>query len=257
MSLIKFTSEKLINKGKTGIITPDKDGYYELVVGGLNCYNSAGEYYSLAPSVKKLFENSSTFMRKVNKQILYGENGHPVFTKGMTDDEYLRRIYYISEENIVCHFSDIWLDEKYGKNNPEFNNPGLVAIMAKVKPFGNKKHILQDSLDNRLQNLCFSIRSLTNNYYHKGTKIKELVEILTFDLVSEGGISIANKYDSPALESVMEDITVTKEKLIKIYNDIPDLVSMENSRSSLLNTINNFEIMKQESKIAIPIYNKW
>jgi len=255
--LVKFTSEKLINKGKTGVLTPDRDGYYELVVGGLNCFNSAGEYYPLTNSVKQLFENSSTFMRKIKSGKLLGENGHPEYTKDMSVDDYVRRIYYISEQNVVCHFSEIWVDEKFGLNNPEFKNPNLVAIMAKVKPYGEKKHILQDALENRLQNLCFSIRSLTNNYYQRGTKLKELAEIITFDFVTEGGISIANKFDSPSLESMMEDIIVTKEKLIKIYNDIPEGLSTESSKSNILQTINTFDTIKQSKDIKIPIYNKW
>lgn len=257
MSSTQFTSEKLVNKGKTGIITPDKDGYYDLVVGGLNCFNSVGQYYSLDKEVEKLFLDSSKFMRKVNNQILCGENGHPEYVKGMTDDDYLRRMYYIKENNIVCHFGKIWLDMDYGKNNPEFKNPSLVAIMAKVIPYGEKKLVLQDALDNRLQNLCFSIRSLTNVYYHRGVKVKQLVDIITFDLVSEGGISIATKYDSPSLESVMDDIVLTKERLIKVYNDTPDLISTESSKSNILDTINNFEIMQKKSKVTIPIYNKW
>lgn len=109
-------------------------------------------------------------MRKIKNRVLTGENGHPEYAKGMSEADYVRRIYTISEQNTICHFGDIWLDEKYGLNNPEFKNPNLVAIMAKVKPFGEKKQILEDALNNRMQNLYFSIRSLTNNYYQREVK---------------------------------------------------------------------------------------
>lgn len=56
---------------------------------------------------------------------------------------------------------------------------------------------------------------------------------------------------------MMEDIIVTKEKLIKIYNDIPEGLSMESSKNNILQTINTFDTIKQSKNIQIPIYNKW
>lgn len=260
---IKFSSEILLNKGKTGLLSPDADGYYELIIGGINCFNSCGEYYAMAKSVEDLFKSSSTFMRKVKSGKLYGELEHPEFTQGMDKDSFIRRIYHIDGRNVICQFKDIWLDLDFGKKHPEYNNPDLIAIMAKVIPHGVHEKILRDSLTNKFINPCFSIRSITNNYYHKGTMIKEIDDIITFDYVSEGGIAIANKWDSPALESrdsflkpIMKDIILTKEKLLKIYNDIPDTVSVEsNTRNDIMNTVNIIE--KNNKKLVKPIYVKW
>lgn len=262
-SIIKFSSEILVNKGKTGILTPDQDGYYELVVGGINTFNSCGEYYAMSNSVRALFESSSTFMRKVKSGKLYGELEHPEYVEGTSKDAYIRRIYHIDSNQVVCHFKDIWLDEDFGKNHPEHNNPNLIAIMAKVTPHGNKKHILQDALNNKFINPCFSIRSITNNYYHRGKLVKELDDIITFDYVSEGGIAIANKWDSPALESngsylktAMEDIILTKEKLTKIYESIPEYVSTEsNLRSDIKNSIAIID--NSVKQVRKPIYTNW
>lgn len=262
-SIVKFSSEILVNKGKTGTLAPDQDGYYEMIVGGINTFNSCGEYYAMSNSVKALFETSSTFMRKIKSGKLYGELDHPEFKEGMSKDNYLRRVYYIDPNQTICHFKDIWLDENFGRNNPEYNNPNLIAIMAKVIPHGDKKQILQDALNNKFINPCFSIRSITNNYYHKGVLIKELDDIITFDYVSEGGISIANKWDSPALESnisylktTMDDIILTKEKLNKIYQTIPDYVSNEsNLRHDIKNSITIVD--NSNKRVRKPIYTNW
>lgn len=262
-NVIKFGAEVLVNKGKAGILTPDADGYYELIVGGINCFNSCGEYYAMAKSVEDLFKSSSTFMRKIKSGKLYGELEHPEFTRGMDKDGYIRRIYQIDSRNVICQFKDIWLDLDFGKKHPEHKNPQLIAIMAKVIPHGVHEKILRDSLNNKFINPCFSIRSITNNYYHRGTLIKEIDDIITFDYVSEGGIPIANEWDSPALESrdsflkpMMEDIILTKEKLLKIYNDIPVSVSLEsNIKSDINNSINIIE--RSKNTVRKPIYTNW
>lgn len=262
-NIIKFGAEVLVNKGKAGILTPDTDGYYELIIGGINCFNSCGEYYAMAKSVEDLFKSSSTFMRKIKSGKLYGELEHPEFKQGMDKDSYIRRIYHIDGKNVVCQFKDIWLDLDFGKKHPEYKNPDLIAIMAKVVPYGVHEKILRDALTNKFINPCFSIRSITNNYYHRGTLIKEIDDIITFDYVTEGGISIANKWDSPALESrdsflkpMMEDIILTKEKLLKIYNDIPMSVSVEsNVKSDINNSISIIE--KSKNTVRKPIYTNW
>lgn len=262
-NIIKFSSEILINKGKAGTISPDQDGYYDLIVGGLNCFNSCGEYYTISDSVRNLFSSSSTFMRKIKSGKLYGELEHPDFKQGMSKDDYIRRIYHVDGGRHICHFKDVWLDENFGRNNPEYGNPNLVAIMAKVIPYGVYEKILKDSLTNKFINPCFSIRSITNNYYHKGKLIKELDDIVTFDFVSEGGIAIAAKWDSPSLESnnsylksTMDEIILTKGILTRIYNDVPDFISVESSfRSDVKNSINIIE--NKSKQVREPIYTNW
>ena len=43
---------------RSGVLKPDKDGYYIMPVGGLNVFNSAGQYYAY-DKAKALFEESS------------------------------------------------------------------------------------------------------------------------------------------------------------------------------------------------------
>ena len=237
-----FTSTKLNYLGKKGDLRPNVDNYYTLIVGGLNTFNSANEYYP-ENEANNLFLKSSKFMRRVTSGCLYGELGHPKQIPGMSQDDYVRRILTIDESNICCHFKNIWLDTQFGKNNPRFNNPKLIAIMAEVKPSGAKGSVLQDSLANKNENVAFSIRSLTSDYWVRGVKHKVLHTIVCWDVVVEPGIAIANKWDSPSLEKVSEQL-VTIPKLKSLCNE--SRVSLE-SRSLI-------EEIKEVVSHKTPIY---
>jgi len=217
MSIIKFTEAKLSNTGKKGILTPDEHGYYEHVIGGLNTLNSADEYY-VADGVTQLFEQSSLFIRRIKNGCLKGELGHPKQAPGMGMKTYMRRIMSIEETNVCVHYADVFLDPNYGKKNPQLRNPHLVAIIAKLKPSGPKAQSLKDSLDNPKENVCFSIRALTKDRMIRGTNYRTIVQIVTWDCVTEPGIAISNKWDSPAMET-LSDSPITIKQLEKLAND--------------------------------------
>jgi Peptidase S80 family len=258
MSGVHFTATRLVGTGKKGILLPDADGYYTMPIGGLNVFNSVKQYYALE-GAEKLFQESSVFMRRVRGGNLKGEVGHPKKLPGMTDDEFIERVVTIEETNICCHFADIWLDADFGKNNPELKNPALVAIMAKVKPSGAKGAFLKEMFDNSQENLCFSIRAQTRNYYERGQCIRVLSHIFTFDHVNEPGIFHANKWASPALEGLEE--TVVNSKAVHRVADKASIFATEDSR-----------VLARELKMAmeehdkgqrrggsssVPLYQKW
>lgn len=197
--IVKFTETIFSNKNKQGIITPNSDGYYTMVLGGLNTYNSAGEYY-VAEGVVQAFESSSHFMRRVRNGALYSELGHPKRVPGMNLEDFYRRIVTVDENNICAHISEVWLDFDFGKKNPGLSNPDFVAIMGLVKPTGPKAKSLQDSLENPKQNTAFSIRGITENNERNGRTERKLTEIITFDNVPEPGIAAACKAHNPGLE---------------------------------------------------------
>ena len=114
MTRINFSVIK--PKGKQGILRPDGQGYYEQIIGGLNMDNSAGMKYTAEKKVLDLFDNSSTFKRKIERGVLYAENGHPKFLPGMTKADFINRIYQIYEENTCVHFKDVWVDNTLMKN---------------------------------------------------------------------------------------------------------------------------------------------
>lgn len=247
-SIVKFTETIFSSRGKEGVLTPDSDGYFSVVVGALNSVNSAGEFYT-AEGVIDLFKGSSQLMRRISNGALYSELGHPKRLPGMSLNDFYYRVISIEETNICGHFSEIKLDMDFGRSNPELNSPNLIAIIAKVKPAGPKADALKLALENRKQNTAFSIRGLTDNYSANGKTVRKLTNIITFDFVTEPGISIADKVYSPAVESFssnayttseLTDTLVDKEVLRKVLEKGFETIGTEDSKDlfkDILSTI--------------------
>lgn len=245
--MLKFTSTALRQDSK-GILKPDENGYYTFILGGLNTYNSAGEYY-VAEKAVELFKNSSSLMRRISNGALYSELGHPKKQPGMSLEDFYRRVLTIDENNICGHISEVWLDTEYGKKNPDLNNPDLIAIIGKIKPFGTKANFLKDALENSKQNIAFSVRGLTDNLNRNGRVERILTEIVTWDCVLEPGIKIANKWNSPVLED-LSDTIVVKEKLLKVAKEeLNNKFANENTKDMLKNLVKVFDV-KPNNKLA-------
>lgn len=226
MQTVRFGSSALNGTNKAGIVPKDADGYRTMTIGGLNIFNSAGQWYSY-DGAKALFESSSQFMRRVSRGALRGEVGHPRQEKGQSFDDYVQRIMEIRESNVCVHFKEIFLDFNSVK---DANGRAVVAIMAKLTPSGPHGAALEKSLENKDENVCFSIRSFTKDYYDRGIEVRELKNIVTFDYVNEPGISIANKYAAPSLESLEENM-VTQSQLSRIVkNELNNDLATESSK---------------------------
>lgn len=262
MSTIKFSSTRILPTGKKGIIKPDANGYYTTILGGLNCYNSAGAYYPASDEVRKLFEDSSILMRRIKKGVLKAELGHPKQTPGMSDMDYYQRIMDIDEKCVCAHISEIWLDEEFGKNHPEYNNPNLIAIVGRVAPSGPYGHVLKRSMENPEENSCFSIRSITEDRWEHGRVNKTIKTIVCWDMVLEPGLALATKYDSPALESFQESkiLTVEYEKPIslnqlkRLSNNCETKLSASLEASKMIDEVIQTLIKKPE---ILPAYANW
>jgi hypothetical protein len=209
----------LAAKGKKGIIKPDSDGYYELVVGGLNIFNSANSFYTADSA--SLFENPS-FKRRIQNGALKGEVGHPfndctgsAGSNGscyVSQEAFLDRFLTIRETNVCAAHSKIWLDFDRIKDK---NGRPIIAIMAKTKPAGIHADVLKDSLDDPKQNTAFSVRGITEDRMVGGIRNRTLKTIITFDYVNEPGIHVATEWESPALESFYEK-QVDSRDIIKL-----------------------------------------
>jgi hypothetical protein len=135
MEDIKFTCSSLTGTNKKGTISKDKDGYYDMVIGGLNILNSAGEYYEYN-GAKELFKSSSSFYRRIKRGVLRGEVGHPRRQPYQSLDDYMARILDIDEKNVCVHFAEVYLDFE------NFSNPDgtkAIAIRSKLAPDGLSK----------------------------------------------------------------------------------------------------------------------
>lgn len=257
MGMIKFTSTRVLPVGKKGIIKPDSDGYYTTVLGGLNILNSAGAYYVCNDAVRKLFEQSSTLMRRIKKGVLKAELGHPKQTPGMSDIQYYQRIMDIDEKNVCAHIAEVWLDDEFGKKHPEYNNPNMIGILGKVAPSGPYASTLKIAMESPKENCCFSIRSITEDHWEKGRTTKVLKTIVCWDFVGEPGLAIATKYNSPSLENftlVDEDMPITKRQIERLIGDNITGTNLSTESREILHEV-LYDTL--EKPISVPAYVHW
>lgn len=222
-----FGCTALLGTNKAGILKCDADGYYQVVLGALNFPNSAGAIYPYGDSAKQLFKESSSFIRRINNGALRGECGHPRMQPGQTMRDFMGRVLDIYEPNISHHIRRVWLDYDAVKDE---RGRRVLAIMGEVKPSGPMGAALKAALDNPSENVCFSIRSLTNDQMVGGIVHKHLKTIVTWDWVNEPGISVAKKWHAPSLESFEEDVQILPVHLAALRDQQQSMgVSFESS----------------------------
>ena len=250
-----FTATKLPMLKKQGKIEPDADGYYELVVGGLNTHNNTKAWYYTAEGARQLFGPGSLLHRRIANGCLRAEVDHPKQKPGESMEHFIGRMLDIDRDNVCAHFKAIWLDENFGKEHPEYNNPGLIAIMALVKPSLPKGAMLKESLDNPHENVCFSIRATADEGFVRGKRVRVLKEVITIDFVNEGGVLVASKWDSPATEGIDNDevaVRITKELLDRVAASTHTSLATESSQEAIA-----YLAEKHFKTHAKPIWAKW
>lgn len=205
---VRFECTRLGNH--LGVLDQDKDGYYVMPVGGLNVFNSAGQYY-VFEEAKSLFEDSSPLMRRVQRGVLRAENGHPYKEPGMTENDFIRRVLTIRESNVCAFHKEIWLDFDSVKDK---NGKPVIAIMSRVAPSGPHGAMLEKMFARGGENVCFSIRAFTTDRMVGGVLQRKLDTVITFDYVNEPGIDFAEKFRAPALEAeVIEETRFTRGQM--------------------------------------------
>jgi hypothetical protein len=210
MELFRYGCTAIQGLNKAGVMVADENGFYDMVLGGFNVHNSADAWYPWTPSVQTLFSKSSAFQRRIMDGALRGELGHPRMVPGMTDRQFMSRILDIYEPNVCQMFGEVWADDSLFKGR---DGQPIIAILGKVKPFGDKKEALLDALETPKANACQSIRSLTDDTIRRGRVEKEVRAIITWDHVNEPGIAIARKWNSPSLESRGDTMVISRDML--------------------------------------------
>ena len=244
MTIIEYEATKLSND-KKGVLPRDSDGYYTVPVGALNVSNSRGDFYPLL-GAKHLFDTSSALQRRISSRCLMGECGHPVREPGMSDSMFMARVIDVRETNQSHHIKKIWLDDNGDKS-------GLVLIMAQLIPQGPKGPALQQALENNCSNTCFSIRSFTANSFVRGKTIRTLSEIITWDWVTEPGIAVATKFNSPTLESLTQH-NVSRKSIQQVVDSKLSGFSTESSKETASRVLRLFD---RDDRVAAPLYSKW
>ena len=208
-NIAKYSCTALAGTNKVGRLKTDEHGYRQMVLGAYDFDNSAGATYPFE-SAKSLFESSSSLMRRIANGQCRGEYGHPKPLPGMTNQQFLERILRIEESAICVHFKEVWIDKDNVKDE---NGKPVIAVMGKVKPCGPHGPALEQQLSNTEENVAFSVRSLTNDRMVGGKLNKHMKVLVCWDYVNEPGISVANKYQAPALEGIAEDIEIVPSML--------------------------------------------
>lgn len=177
----------------------------------------------------------------------------------MSDHEYLNRIRKIDDDRVCAHIRALTIVD--GVN--EHGRPCKLVI-AEVKPYGPMGKYMEASLRNPHQNTYCSVRSITRDNMQTG--IKYTTEISTWDMVGEGGIYTANKFNSPALEAFAtkyheghgHEITITPVTLIKASKEHTRLKGLGLESS-------NYDVTELAEKLgwdlvpnkARPAYMRW
>lgn len=229
--IVSFGCTALVGTNKRGTLKCDADGYFQVVLGALNTYNSGGQYYPAGPA-QGLFASSSAFMRRVTGGNLRGECGHPRKQVGESDREYAIRLNDIYEPNVSHHIRKVWLEEGH---RDEAGRP-IILIMGEVRPCGPRGPALKEALENRFEDVCFSIRAFTFDTPIMGVMQKHLRQIVTWDWVNEPGISAAHKWRAPTLESFQDtEFSLSREMvLVMASEERARGVSMESDKSSII-----------------------
>lgn len=229
---LKFECTALIGVNKVGQLEKDKDGYYHVTFGALDLPNSIGVPYSY-DLCKHEFDPNSIFMRKVFGGKLYSEVEHPeppIKDPRHPDfeDVWIERSRQIALTNACGHIRSVFCDPG---TDPQTGRP-IWIIHGWIKPEGIHAGVLQSLLDNKHANVCFSLRSVIDTVMHKGQKVRKFQELITFDLVSEGGLHIATKYNSVGFESYV--VASTKPTSIEVtMNSLTKIRERELARSRM------------------------
>ena len=245
---VVFESVRLKGTGKLGVIKPDKDGCYTQVIGALGAYNSRGDYYDFNAGVR-FFKNDSSFMRKIQRGVLKAEQGHPK-RNGMSLHEYQERILRI-EETLTCGtWRQIWLSNDDLKDE---QGRKIIPIFGKIYPSGPFRDSLIHAFESPGEQVCFSIRSFTKDTpRNNGTYFKELLNIVTFDYVTEPGMYNAEKLLSPSIESIEEEVDI--KSMINVLDSTPT-ASMESATDTKEFRNQLADIIEKETKK--PSFMRW
>lgn len=238
-----LTCTALNGTNKAGLIKADAAGYYEMVIGAFDVPNSRGDIYT-AESARRLFKDSKLLMRRSDGGYLRGEYGHPKREVGQSVREFISRNHEIDERYVSHLFKEVWLDEK---NIRDESGSTIIAVMALVKPTGPYGDVLAKQIESD-ENVAFSIRCFCDDKVQpNGTLRRSLRNIITWDYVNEPGIKNANKYASPACESLRDILTdeeITEQMIYDIAQDLrKNPIACESERYLRINeTLESFKI---------------
>lgn len=200
-------------------LTRTEDGYYKVVVGALNTFSRENIFYIKDTLEEQLNDKSSILVRRISNGQLFGERGHPTIPVNRSEEEQLKTMVTIHQDNISHHIKDIEL-KTTETPAPIPNKGNVIKVVATLAPAGVHAEEIRNSLDNPNINTAFSLRALHQMEYVNGIAMKKIFMFITWDWVIEPNMSPANKWESLTLDNLdISSITTTKlEDFIKRNN---------------------------------------
>ncbi len=256
MKCVEYGCTALMGTNKVGNLKKDEKGYYEVLLGALDVYNSGQAWYPATQKARTLFEDSGLLQRRIKDGALRGEYGHPKRQTGQSMQDYLLRCMTIEETLQAFHIKSVRLDDSLIKG-PDGRK--VVAIIAKILPSGPYGPALERQLNNPDENVCFSIRALTDDKYVRGELQKELKQIVTWDYVNEPGLWPAKKWHSPTLECFAGDTLMVTTDIISSLATAQSrgMVSMESLALSLEDLMESLGFVPGEQTYEKPASGRW
>lgn len=254
-----FGCTALMGTNKTGLLKPDESGYYRMVLGAFDAFNSGDQFYPAGPALE-LLQDSGVLQRRIANGALRGEYGHPRKLPGMTDRDFLLRLADIVEQNVSHHIRRVEIIPQGMRD--ESGRP-VIGVLGDIKPCGPFGQALQASLDAKDENVCFSIRSITNDRMERGRWNKYIRAIYTWDYVNEPGMSGAKKWHAPGLESLQE-VVADEHSMRRIAADVARTSkgagNESNSQAAIRQVMRDLGFTEDKpsaSKIYVPPSGKW
>ena len=180
MAGVSFVSTALLGTNKVGDLKADGSGYYEVVLGGFETSNMHGHYYSWEDQTKRLFEESSQFMRQIKNGNLFGEYGHPKRQPAENIMDFLKRCILVNEDRQAFHIRKVSINERDVKDS---SGKAIVAVLGEIKPMGPYGSYLKEILDTPSANCCFSVRAQTDDKnLPNGKESRSVKQIIPFSV---------------------------------------------------------------------------
>lgn len=191
---ITYSCQKIPAVNKAANLKADKDGYYRVILGGYGCSNASGVYYTATQATRRIFGAGGTLQRRIAGGNLRGEYGHPK-TLGKPPHIQAALLRDVDEDRISHHIKKVQLvDVKDAKGRP------LTLVYGWVLPAGPQGKYLRESLNNKNENVCFSVRSASKRRLVNGIWHREVWDVWNYDFVNEGGILEASQFDTIHLD---------------------------------------------------------
>ncbi len=211
MSIVTYGATKVIQSGAK--LKRDEEGFYKVILGTFNVFNSVGEYYQATEAVKRIFDKSGSFLRRMRGNYLTIEQGHPEYPPGMTNAEKAVRFEKLNEKSTCGVVKEVFLQSTNKRTTGAGEN--VIQIIGWVKPAGPYAESLRGFLDDPTTNGAFSIRCKYDLYKTRtGLKIRAITRIINWDFVTEPGLSGINISEATGLES-FDYVTIdTTDKIL-------------------------------------------